>query len=70
MRTLAAGRRPSDEPELLTVGEAARRYLATDETEALPVIRLGSNLRVPRWAFVELMHTGRVVSLRRARCAA
>ena len=76
--------RPSNEPALLTVAEAAvelrigrtlayelaRRYLATNECEGLPVIRLGTNLRVPRWALLELVHTGRVVSLRKARRAA
>ena len=44
----------------------ARRYLASGEREGLPVIRLGSNLRVPRWALEEMMRTGRVVSLRDA----
>ena len=76
--------RPSNEPALLTVAEAAvelrigrslayelaRRYLATNEREGLPVIRLGTNLRVPRWALLELVHTGRVASLRKARRAA
>ena len=74
----------SGEPVLLTVAEAAdelrigrtlayqlaRRYLASSEREGLPVIRVGSNLRVPRWALLELLHTGRVVSLRDAARAA
>jgi hypothetical protein len=65
-------------PPLLTVEEAARvlrigrslayqlarRYLASDETEGLPVIRFGQAcLRVPRWALLELIRTGGVVSL-------
>lgn len=74
----------SREPQLLTVIEAAdelrigrtlayqlaRQYLASDGREGLPVIRVGSNLRVPRWALLELLHTGRVVSLRNAPRAA
>jgi Helix-turn-helix domain len=66
-------------PALLTVAEAARVlrisrslayelarcYLATG-TEGLPVMRLGSRLRMPRWALVELAHTGRVVQLTEA----
>ncbi|HAP75781.1 MAG TPA: hypothetical protein DCR14_06825 [Acidimicrobiaceae bacterium] len=62
---------------LLTIAEAARllrishslayelaaTYLASDCTVGLPVIRLGSCLRVPRWALVELMTTGNVVRL-------
>jgi hypothetical protein len=68
----------TDMPALLTVEEAARvlrigrslgyelarRYLASNETEGLPVIRFGhACLRVPRWALVELIRTGRVVRL-------
>jgi hypothetical protein len=62
-------------PELLTVDEAARilrigRSLAyqlanqflNGETSALPVIRVGRCLRVPRWALAELIRYGRVVS--------
>ena len=74
----------SGEPLLLTVAEAAdelrigrtlayqlaRRYLSSNEREGLPVIRVGFNLRVPRWALLELLHTGRVVSLRNAERAA
>lgn len=81
MTTLETTFRPSSDPALLTITEAAgelrigrtlayqlaRQYLATDEREGLPVIRVGTNLRVPRWALVELAHTGRVVSLRDAR---
>jgi len=80
MTTLDSVHRPSHEPALLTVTEAAgelrigrtlayqlaRQYLATGEREGLPVIRVGTNLRVPRWALVELVHTGRTVSLHEA----
>jgi hypothetical protein len=62
---------------LLTVEEAAKvlrvgrslayqltgEYLASGGTSGLPCIRLGSCLRVPRWALVELVMTGRVVRL-------
>jgi excisionase family DNA binding protein len=68
---------PDHPPALLTVTEAAkvlrisrslayvlaRTYLATGGAEGLPVIRLGSRLRVPRWALDELARTGRVVRL-------
>ena len=64
-------------PRLPTVEEAARAlgigrslgyrlarlYEATGGTEGLPVIRVGTVLRVPEWALVELMRTGRVVNL-------
>ena len=68
----------SREPVLLTVTEAAavlgigrslayqmtREYEASHGARGLPVIRLGSScLRVPRWALMELAHTGRVVCL-------
>ena len=44
--------------------QLAHQYEATGGTEGLPVIRLGSScLRVPRWALMELAHTGRVVTL-------
>ncbi len=47
--------------------ELARRYLATGGREGLPVIRVGAAcLRVPRWALLVLVHTGRVVSLTEA----
>jgi excisionase family DNA binding protein len=56
-------------PEVLTVEEAAavlrisrgaayalaRRYLATDKREGLPVVRLGRSLRVPRARLVALL---------------
>lgn len=84
MRTQLDSSGPSERPALLTVPEAAellrigrthaydlaRRYEATDERDGLPVIRLGTTMRVPRWALDELMTTGRVVSLRRGRRAA
>jgi excisionase family DNA binding protein len=63
--------RPSLEelPEVLTVEEAAavlrisrgagyalaRRYLATDGQEGLPVVRLGRSLRVPRAKLLALL---------------
>jgi len=64
-------------PALLTVEEAARllrigrtlayrlarRYEATGGLKGLPVIRFGSCFRVPRWALIELITTGRVVQL-------
>jgi hypothetical protein len=66
-----------EHPLLLTVEEAAgvlrisrslaydlaRQYEATDGRAGLPVMRLGSCLRVPRWALAELIATGRVVRL-------
>ena len=62
---------------LLTVEEAAKvlrigrslayqltgEYLGSGGTSGLPCIRLGGCLRVPRWALVELVMTGRVVRL-------
>jgi hypothetical protein len=65
------------ETPLLTVDEAAgvlrigrslayqlaREYDATGGISGLPVIRLGGCLRVPRWALLELVLTGRVVRL-------
>ena len=68
-------------PPLLTVDEAARvlrigrslayqlarEYESSDGEEGLPVIRVGTCLRVPRWALIELVRTGRVVSLRTRR---
>ena len=68
------------EAALVTVSEAAavlgigrtlayemvHQYEATDGREGLPVVRFGASaLRVPRWALMELAHTGRVVSLGR-----
>lgn len=43
--------------------ELAHRYEASDGTEGLTVMRVGSCLRVPRWALAELLATGRVVRL-------
>ena len=64
-------------PALLTIDETARvlrigrslayqlarEYEASGGTCGLPVIRVGSCLRVPRWALIEFMRTGRVVTL-------
>lgn len=64
-------------PLLLTVEEAAEvlrisrslaydlahQYEATDDCAGLPVMRLGTCMRVPRWALAELIATGRVVRL-------
>ena len=54
--------------ELLRIGrslayELARRYELSGGREGLPVIRVGARLRVPRWALIELLATGRVVRL-------
>ena len=68
-------------PQLLTIEEAARvlrigrslayqlarAYESSDGDDGLPVIRVGTCLRVPRWALIELVRTGRVVSLRPGR---
>jgi hypothetical protein len=62
---------------VLTVDEAAKvlrigrslayqltgEYLASGGTSGLPCIRVGGCLRVPRWALMELVMTGRVVRL-------
>ena len=62
---------------LLTIEEAARvlrigrslayqlagEYMASGGTSGMPVIRIGGCLRVPRWALLELVLTGRVVRL-------
>jgi excisionase family DNA binding protein len=67
----------TDEPQLLTVSEAAERlrigrslayelahaYLVSGGVEGLPVIKLGARMRVPRWALDELARTGQVVRL-------
>jgi excisionase family DNA binding protein len=59
-------------PEVLTIEEAAkvlrigrgaayalaRRYLATDGREGLPVVRLGRSLRVPRAKLLGLLEVG------------
>ena len=64
-------------PLLLTIDEAAEvmrigrslayamahEYESSDGREGLPVLRFGSNIRVPRWALAELLTTGRVVRL-------
>lgn len=69
---------PGELPLLLTVEEAARvlrigrshgcdmagEYLGNGGTSGLPVIRLSrGSLRVPRWALLELITTGRLVRL-------
>jgi len=46
--------------------ELARRYEASDGTDGIPVLRVGNCLRVPRWALIELLSTGRLVRLRDA----
>jgi hypothetical protein len=66
---------------LLTIEEAARvlrvgrslayqlahEYLSSDGRAGMPVLRFGAAcLRVPRWALLELVATGRVVCLRDA----
>jgi hypothetical protein len=43
--------------------QLARQYEASGGVSGMPVIRLGGVLRVPRWALVELVLTGRVVRL-------
>ena len=64
-------------PVLLTVDEAAavlrigrslayqmaREYVMSDGRSGLPVLRFASCYRVPRWALIELLTTGRVVRL-------
>jgi hypothetical protein len=67
---MSVERRALDEmPHMLTVEEAAalcrigrsaayeqaRRYLATDGAEGLPVVRLGRRLRVPTAALVRIL---------------
>lgn len=61
-----------EEPAVLTVEEAARflrigrsaayelarRFLASEGREGLPVVRLGRCLRVPREALVRLLDNG------------
>ena len=68
-------------PALLTIDETARvlrigrslayqlaaEYAASSGTRGLPVIRVGTCLRVPRWALIELIRTGRVVNLQSRR---
>jgi hypothetical protein len=53
---------------LLRIGRSlayqlANEYLATGGTAGMPVIRIGTCLRVPRWALLELIGAGRVVRL-------
>jgi hypothetical protein len=43
----------------------ARRYLETAGHDGLPVLKVGSCLRVPRWALLEFIQTGTTVSLPR-----
>ena len=43
--------------------QLARTYEASGGVAGLPVIRVGTCLRVPRWALLELVFTGRVVRL-------
>jgi hypothetical protein len=44
--------------------ELAREYLSSGGTSGLPVIRFSKECyRVPRWALIELVTTGRVVRL-------
>jgi hypothetical protein len=64
-------------PVLLTIDEAAEvmrigrslaygmahQYECSDGSAGLPVLRFGSCIRVPRWALLELLTTGRVVRL-------
>ena len=67
-----------DLPLVLTIEEAARvlrisrsfayllarRYLDSGGTDGLPVLCFGAtSMRVPRWALLDLLHTGRVVRL-------
>ena len=41
--------------------QLARGYRDTAGQEGIPVMNAGSTLRVPRWALLELVRTGRVV---------
>jgi hypothetical protein len=67
-----------DLPLVLTIAEAAgvlrisrssayllaRRYLDSGGAEGLPVLCLGgTSMRVPKWALLDLVRTGRVVRL-------
>lgn len=43
--------------------ELARRYEVTLGAEGVPVIRVGSSFRTPRWALIELVRDGTVARL-------
>ena len=43
--------------------QLARTYLSSGGVAGIPVVRIGTGFRVPRWALVELATTGRVVRL-------
>jgi hypothetical protein len=43
--------------------DLARGYEASGGLEGLPVMRLGGCLKVPTWALLDLISTGRVVCL-------
>jgi len=78
MSSLVHVAEPEKPLALLTVTEAAQllrigrtlayqmadEYLCTGGTSGMPVMRVGrSSLRVPYWALLELVATGRVVHL-------
>lgn len=46
-----------------SVYQLANDYFASGGISGMPVIRIGGCLRVPRWALLELVMTGRVVRL-------
>lgn len=43
--------------------QMANEYLATGGVAGMPVVRIGTCFRVPRWALLELAYTGRLVRL-------
>ena len=47
-----------------TAYELATAYLESGGTTGLPVLRVGSVLRVPRFALLQLVTTGQLVMLR------